>query len=183
MIDILKETLWRQFGASIDMLMNALLQCPDEYLESNKKFFYSVYHTLVFLDYYLSIPPKDFSSRLPYTLKSPDEIPVDAIDDVIPDKVYSKAELSKYLQYCRNKCKSVIASLSEADLKKGWITAEGNLDLSLSGRDALSYSVLEILLYNFRHVQHHTAQMNMMLRQDTGNAPDYVSHAGDPLIG
>ncbi|WP_336518222.1 DinB family protein [Pollutibacter soli] len=183
MINFFKESLWRQFGASIDMLNNALLQCPDDYLHSKKKFFYAAYHTIVFLDYYLSIPPKDFSSPLPYTLKSPGEIPADAIDDVVPDRLYSKAELIKYLRHSRDKCKSVIASLTEDDLKRNWIAGEGKMDLNLSGRDALSYPVMEILLYNLRHVQHHTAQMNMMLRQDTGNAPDYVSHAADSLNG
>ncbi len=27
---IWKSTIWRQFGASIDMLENAVLACPDE---------------------------------------------------------------------------------------------------------------------------------------------------------
>ena len=31
----------------------------------------------------------------------------------------------------------------------------------------MDYPILEILLYNMRHTQHHAAQLNMMLRQDT----------------
>ena len=36
----------------------------------------------------------------------------------------------------------------------------------------------ELLLYNMRHVQHHAAQLNMLLRQKTDSAPDWVSKGG-----
>jgi uncharacterized damage-inducible protein DinB len=36
----------------------------------------------------------------------------------------------------------------------------------------------ELLLYNMRHVQHHAAQMNMRLRQETDSAPKWVSKGG-----
>ncbi len=42
---------------------------------------------------------------------------------------------------------------------------------------AKNYSMLELVIYNLRHVQHHTGQLNMMLRQETGNAPGWVSEA------
>jgi uncharacterized damage-inducible protein DinB len=38
-------------------------------------------------------------------------------------------------------------------------------------------SVAELLLYNLRHVQHHAAQLNLMLRQTTGAAPRWVARA------
>src|SRR4051812_43063906 len=98
MIEPLKESLWTQFGASIDMLKNAITQWPEENWETNKRFFYMAYHTLVFLDYYLEIPCKAFNSPLPFTLTAPADIPADAIDDVIPNRIYSKTELLSYLQ-------------------------------------------------------------------------------------
>jgi hypothetical protein len=39
MINILKESLWKQFGASIDMLNNAITLWPEEYWDSDKRFF------------------------------------------------------------------------------------------------------------------------------------------------
>ena len=48
MISALKESLWKQFGASIDMFKNALMQWPEEYWSINKKFFYIAYHCLIF---------------------------------------------------------------------------------------------------------------------------------------
>lgn len=36
---VIRETIWKQFGASIGMLKNALLHCPEEYLQTNRSFF------------------------------------------------------------------------------------------------------------------------------------------------
>ena len=48
-------------------------------------------------------------------------------------------------------------------------------DLSLDYR-AMSNG--ELLLYNMRHVQHHAAQLNLLLRQTTNSAPRWVSKGG-----
>jgi len=39
MIDKIKERLWRQFDASINMLENVILLCPENFLNENKQFF------------------------------------------------------------------------------------------------------------------------------------------------
>jgi hypothetical protein len=171
MINDLKESLWKQFGASIDMLKNAILLWPDEQWNSSKKFFYNAYHCLVFLDYYLTIPPENFSSPLPFTIAESGDVPADAIDDVIPDRIYSKTELLDYLQSSREKCRILIAGLTEEKLKERWVEEPGDMN----------YSVLELLLYNMRHVQHHAAQLNLFLRQGINNAPGWVSRAEDGL--
>jgi hypothetical protein len=74
MINILKESLWKQFGASIDMLNNAITLWPEEYWNSDKRFFYNAYHCLLFLDYYLTIPPQNFTSTLPFTITGPEDV-------------------------------------------------------------------------------------------------------------
>lgn len=181
MIEFVKESLWKHFGASIDMLSNAIAACPDAYWHSNRKFFYTAYHTTVFLDYYLTIPPNDFFPLLPYTLTMAALIPAEAIDDVVPDRMYSKEELVDYVKRCREKCRALITSLTPEKLKESWIAGQGTMNLDLSGQAALGYPVLEILLYNMKHVQHHVAQLNLLLRGQTNNVPDYVSHVSDPL--
>ncbi|MEO8665869.1 MAG: DinB family protein [Ignavibacteria bacterium] len=169
MIEDLKQSLWKQFGASIDMLKNAIEVWPEEYWHTEKKFFYVSYHCLFFLDYYLTIPHKNFSTPLSFTIREPSEIPEEAVDDIIPDRIYSKEELLGYLQSVREKCHKVIGSLTEEKLKERWREESG----------PRNYSVLEILLYNMRHVQHHTAQLNFYLRQKINAAPDWVSRADD----
>ena len=177
----LKQSLWKHFGASIDMLGNAITLWPEEKWSTNKNFFYNAYHCLVFLDYYLTIPPKDFSSQLPFTLTEPEHIPAEAIDDVVPNRIYSKKELLDYLRSSREKCRKFIAGLTDEKLNERWIIGSGNMNLALSSAGALQYSILDILFYNMRHVQHHAAQLNLLLRQTINDAPGYVSMAEDNL--
>ncbi len=69
--------IWQQFGAAIDMLDNALRACPDglwrESLWNDPtdapeygEFWFIVYHTLVWLDRYISGSPKDFAPPAPF---------------------------------------------------------------------------------------------------------------------
>jgi hypothetical protein len=74
MTNKIQESIWSQFGAGIDMLISVISNCPDSYLATNKRFYYLAYHTVVFLDYYLSIPPTEFSPILTFTIKSKDHL-------------------------------------------------------------------------------------------------------------
>lgn len=169
MINLLKESLWKQFGASIDMLEKAVAIGPESLLANNKRFYYTTYHTLIFLDYYLTLPPKDFKTPLSFTIKEPEDIQPEALDDVVPDRFYTKQELLTYLQEIRQKCHQLITGLTEENLAERWIEedTDGNMN----------YSQLEILLYNMRHVQHHTAQLNTILRQEVDDAADWIGRA------
>ena len=160
---VLKESLWKQFGASIDMLKNAIVLCPEEHWNTEKKIWYNAYHCLFFLDYYLTMQPKGFSPPLPFTLSE--------FEDAMPERVYNKKELLNYLRSTRDKCHTLIAGLTEEKINERWINESGTMN----------YSVLEILLYNMRHVQHHAAQLNLLLRQGINNAPNWVSRGEDDL--
>ena len=155
----IQESLWRQFGASIDMLINVISNCSDEYLTTNKRFYYLAYHTAIFLDYYLSIPPKDFSPILTFTVKEEDQRPAHSIGDMIPDKIFSKQEMIDYIKSSRLKCKKLIEILTGNEILNTRFT-EGN------EKSDMDYSILEILLYNLRHTQHHTGQLSLIIRQD-----------------
>jgi hypothetical protein len=153
----LKEILWKQFGAAIDMLENALVACPNELWNTTSEFWYIAYHTLFYLDYYLTDEPENFSPPSPFTLSELDPA------GIMPDRVYSKEELLLYLRSGRNKCHDLIAGLTDEGTTKRWVNEYRN------------YSILEILLYNMRHVQHHAAQLNLLLRQGINDAPGWVS--------
>ncbi len=83
----------------------------------------------------------------------------------MPSRTYTKEELITYLQYSRKKCFDLVSTMTEEIANSRWIN------------DYKNYSVFEILLYNMRHVQHHTAQLNLLLRQETNTAPKWVSIA------
>ncbi len=153
----IKEEIWRQFGASIKMLENAIELCPEKFWDSEKKFWYITYHCLFWLDYYLTLNPDDYSPPTPYTLSEFDP------EGAMPDRTYTQEELLSYLQHCRNKCRDLILSLTDQIASSRWVN------------DYKNYSVFEIILYNMRHVQHHTAQLNLLLRQEIDDAPKWVS--------
>jgi len=167
----IKEILWNQFGASIDMLINAIANCPDNYFDTNRRFYYIAFHSTIFLDYYSTIPPEAFLPKLSFTQKPPDERPKDAIDDLIPDKIYNKQEIIDYLKESREKCRQLIYALTDEKLNERFKEGDEAHDMD--------YPVLEILLYNMRHTQHHAAQLNMLLRQDFNKHMEWSFRAGD----
>ncbi len=177
MVEAFKNTLWTNFGAAIDMLKGAIASCSDELWLKEKRFFYITYHTIIFIDYYLSCPVADFQPLLPYSIAGSAMLPAGAVDDVIPNKPYTKQEMLDSVSSLREKCKSTIACATEASLTQRWITdAEVNLH-GLCPSTVTRYTVLEILFYNLRHVQHHAAQLNLILRQETNSAPGWVPQA------
>jgi hypothetical protein len=153
-----KTILWQQFGAAIKMLENAMEACPDEiWSDASKKpewvengvvgFWYLGYHTLFFLDFYLSENPEGFVPPSPFTLDELDPA------GLLPDRPYTKAELQKYLDHCRKKCRERIGALTDETARQP------------SEFKRLDVTRAELFLYNMRHVQHHSAQMNLLLRQ------------------
>lgn len=172
-----RDCLWWNFAAAIDMLRNAIAACPADLWNKNDQFYYISYHSVVFLDYYLTIPPVNFKPALSFTLIDPEKIPEGAIDDVLPDQLFSQEQMLEWLLLCRVKCESVINNLSDYSMQERWLDSSKSMDISLAGRDTLAFSVLQILFHNLRHVQHHTAQLNLLLRQQTGSAPFYISEA------
>jgi hypothetical protein len=171
MDSIWKTTIWQQFGAAIDMLENALLACPDEvwsdpaHRAAEQEFWYLAYHTLFFLDYYLSESADGFAPPAPFALAELDPA------GILPERVYTKDELHAYLEHGRKKCRATIAALTDERARQR------------CGFERPDVSVAELLLYTMRHVQHHAAQLNLILRQTTGSAPRWVGKTKRGLSG
>ncbi len=157
----LTEILWRQFGASIDMLKNAIVLCPEPLWNTERKFWYNAYHCLFFLDYYLTPEPKHFAPPPPFSFSE--------FEERMPERTYSKDELLGYLSFCRKKCSDLILGMTD----------EGSAGYWTNESKTMHYPVIEILLYNMRNVQHHAAQLNLILRQEINDAPDWVFRAKD----
>lgn len=153
------ESIWTQFGASLDMLENAIIMCPEEHWDTELNFWYISYHCIFWTDYYLTTEPSKFAPPSPFTLSEFDPT------GIKPDKTYTKTEVLNYLEYCRQKANKLISELTIDRLNERWINEYKN------------YTLLEILIYNLRHVQHHSAQLNLLLRQTINNAPNWVGQA------
>lgn len=156
---IWKTMIWQQFGAAIDMLENAMSACPDDLWgdrSQHPEFWYIAFHTLFFLDLYLSDSDMGFVPPAPFTLDEMDE------RGLLPERVYTKKELQTYLEHGREKCRETISVLTEEKANRR------------CGFNWLDLSLAEMLLYNMRHVQHHAGQLNLILRQKNESAPRWV---------
>ena len=158
--------VWQQFGAAIEMLENSIRACPEPLWNDRSQrpeFWYLAYHTLFFLDLYLSDSVEGFVPPAPFTLDELDPA------GIVPEQPYTKAELQTYLEHGRDKCRTTLEGLTA-----------GNA-VQRCGFPWLDISVAELFLHNMRHVQHHAAQLNLILRQKTDSAPRWVSKAGSSL--
>jgi hypothetical protein len=167
MIKNWQTTILQQLGAAIDMLENAMRECPQNIWGDRAgyhEFWYMAYHTLFFLDYYFSESAEGFRPPAPYTLGELDPA------GVLPDRVYTKDELLTYLEHCRQKCRRVINALTEESAHQHCVF------------EWLDLTVVELMLYNIRHVQHHTAQLNLLLRQRDVIPPRWVRKTKLSLI-
>jgi hypothetical protein len=165
--------IWRQFGAAIDDLDNAVGECPDELWQSRlwsneampdfflPEFWYIVYHTLFWLDLYLTGAEEGFAPPAPFLLVEQNE------DGPLPEQPYTKAELLGYLDLCRARCRATIEALTDETANRLCRFPWGEVTFA------------ELLLYTMRHVAGHTAQLNLWLGQQTGSAPDWVTQAAD----
>jgi len=156
---LINDSIWSQFGASIDMLENAINMCPDEHWDTALDFWYLSFHCIFWTDYYLTTEPSKFEPPKPFTFSEFDPT------GKKPDRTYTKTEVLGYLEYCRQKANQLIRELTVDIMNSRWINEYKN------------YSLIEILLYNMRHIQHHSAQLNLTLRQTINNAPNWVGQA------
>ena len=163
-----RTSLWSQFGAAIDMLDNAVLACPDELWSDRAQrleYWYFVFHTLFWLDLYLSGAVEGFAPPAPFTLDELDPA------GLLPERPYTKPELRAYLEYCRQQCWTTIETLTDEKARQRCRFPWGEV------------SFVELLLYNMRHVQEHASQLCLILGQTTESAPGWVTVARNKLAG
>jgi DinB superfamily len=159
---LIKTAVWQQFGASIDMLADAMRACPDELWsaplwndpdgqQAYAQFWYRVYHTLSWLDLYLSgSAEEDFTPPAPFKR------------GVLPETPYTKDQLRAYLEHGRSKCRSTIEALTDERARQR------------CKYEWMDLSFFELLLYTMRHVQEHGAQLHMFLGQHDIAVNDWV---------
>src|SRR5215467_11314931 len=119
--------LWKQFGAAIDMFDNAVVACPDllwqERLWRNPppawfppqfaEFWYVTFHTLVWLDLYLSgVPEEAFAPPAPFAQGVLDSV------EAQPERPYTKEELRVYLASMRKKCHDTLVVLTDEPARR-----------------------------------------------------------------
>jgi hypothetical protein len=163
-----KEIIGRQFDAAIDMFENAVRTCPDELWQARmwndpgmrqefSEFWYVAFHTLFWLDLYLTGAVEGFRPPVPFTLDELDPA------GLLPEGTYTRAELLTYLAHCRRKCQVTVSELTDEKASQRCKFSWGEL------------SFAELLLDNMRHVQEHGAQLNMLLGQKSGSNTGWIA--------
>jgi hypothetical protein len=149
MIDFMKRIVVGQFEAALAMLGECVRRCPAERWEERMAA-YTVrqlaYHTLYFVDLYLSRGEAAFEPRELHQRGGDEREPVISAG-------LSQQETLEYLAICRQKLLEALAAETEESLR------------GPSGFSWLSFSRGELHLYNLRHVQHHAAQLSAHLRR------------------
>jgi hypothetical protein len=145
----LAEILTAQFEAALCMMNQCVQACQPLHWEgkiANDTFRQVAYHTLFYVDFYLSPDENAFDLR---------ELHHHGGDERGPtlSAGLSKDETLAYLAICRQKMVETMAVETKQSL-------EGP-----SGFSRRTFSRGELHLYNIRHVQHHTGQLSAYLRR------------------
>jgi hypothetical protein len=157
------QMLWRQFAVAIDSFGDALRTCPDELWGARlwedepdqwvakgfSSYWYLCYHTLFWLDLYLTGAEEGFMPTEPFDL-----VEMEA-NESLP-RVYSREELLDYLNLCRRRCQETILNLPVEEAYRLCKFPWGEVPFA------------ELMLYTMRHVQEHAAQLHLFLGQQAG---------------
>lgn len=143
-----------QFSAALAMFEQAVQACPDAHWNNPAhidRFWHVAYHTLFYTDLYLGLPDNDFVAR-PYHFDKAQWFPEDPAE-YEKITIFPKTDILAYLAFVRERLDTVIGRLVDVSLDRPcpftW----------------LDMSIPECLLYNMRHVQHHAAQLLLMMQQ------------------
>ncbi len=162
MEDLWKNALLEQFGATIETLRRAIDACPDDIWSDDHSFhqyWYMVHHTVFWLDYYLETSPENYVPRDPFGMVEVDP------NQPYPETVNTKQQMTDWLDHGKEKFLKLMENFTP------------ELAGTMYKYEWLEVTMLELLLYNMRHVQHHSAQLNMILRLKTDSAPEWVGRA------
>jgi len=156
----LRDSLAAQYGAAIETLRRVVEACPDDLWPvppDGMSFFYIAYHTAFFLHFDLSaVPEPDYIPPEPFT-RSEFE------DATLPPRIYTQAEVLQLIDHAKVLFESSVTNMTEERAMQRFRSSW------------MDFSIFELHLYGMRHVQHHAAQLNLILRQRTGKATRWVS--------
>src|SRR5436190_18885838 len=146
-----KTVLASQYGAALDMLENAIRACPDTLWDDGaapvaQQFWYLAFHTLWWHDYYFAANEAAHAPPEPFTMDEMDPA------GIYPANAYTCEQLLAFLEHGRGRCRARLGALTDTEAA------------APCGFDRRDMSALELFLYNLRHVQHHAAQLNLLLR-------------------
>lgn len=160
-----RTSVWQQYGAAIDMLKEAIQLCPDHLWTTvlwkdtddarYGEFWFIAYHTLFWLDLFLTGSAEGFVPPPPFSRTT------------LPEQPYTKEQVLAYLSQCRSRCQSTIEMLTEEKAQQRCVFKW------------MEPSYLELQMYSMRHIQEHAGQLSLVLGQQGVTGFDWIARAGD----
>jgi uncharacterized damage-inducible protein DinB len=153
--NLFKEIMYNEYNAIFQMTGELIAKCPDNLWdkETNEPpFWQQIYHTIFYLDFYLSDSPKKHIHRF-------------SIKEDLKEKqtqTLSKKDLQSYLIDLTKKTNQLLNELSSKDF-------ESKNSFYWTG-PTMSHR----LVYNIRHAQHHIGKLNSMLRRHENIAVSWI---------
>ncbi|MCA9005954.1 MAG: hypothetical protein KDA70_11850 [Planctomycetaceae bacterium] len=151
MMEYYRQIVTAQFEAALGMLNECVLHCPADHWHekiANMEFGYVPYHTLCYVDLYLSPNLAAFELRPFHNEHDENRFKPKA------DHPITQTLVTDYLQICLKKMRETIAVETEETLKRkadfDWLE---------------DFSRGELHLYSIRHIQHHTGALSASLRR------------------
>jgi hypothetical protein len=172
--EVLRSTLKSQYHATLAMLRQAVERCPDDLWVSRahaNPFWRIAYHALFYTHLYIQPNLESFrpwKGHQAYIEDLDDTPPPPELEDEIQmpysppqtGEPYTKAEVLEYWDFCDAMVDDAVDAL---DLASGE-----------SGFSWYRVSKVEHQVVSLRHIQHHTAQLSIRLRDATDSAVDWV---------
>ncbi len=160
-----RTIVWKQYGAAIDTLGDAIRLCPDPLWTAvlwkdtedarYGQFWFVAYHTLFWVDLFLTGTKEGFTLPPPF------------IRGRLPDQPYTQDQILAYLALCRKKCQSTLEALTDERAQQRCVF------------EWMEPSFLELQLYAMWHVQEHAGQLSLLLGQQDVAGLDWVASARD----
>ena len=144
-----KKIITSQYMASLEMLAQAVTQCPDQLWadpDDVNQFWNIAYHALFYTHLYLQESEDQFQPLEKHVdglhyFDPQLEFTTEDTEDELP---FSKEDLLTYLDFCRQVVRDRIPATN----------LEGQ-----SGFDWISFNKLQLQFYNIRHIQHHVGEL------------------------
>ena len=149
MSDLYRQITLSQFEAALAMLAQCVRRYPESLWESKVAELTArqiAYHTLFFVDFYLTSNAEAFVLRGLHLVGGDEREPVNSPG-------LDQSDTLTCLDACLQKLRAVMATETEGTLN------------GPPGFDGCPFTRGEMHLYNLRHVQHHTGQLSSHLRR------------------
>ncbi len=163
-LEFIKGALNEQYGAAIGMMEQNLKSCPKVVWDDRTggpPFWHVAYHTMWFLDWYLSDSKKtreSFKSKFGEASSHLEQL------NTTPEITLTPEQLLEYLSEIKKKAKNRFDNLTMDELIRPSV-------FEWHGKSSLSS-----LLYNLRHIMLHIGALNLRLRRKGVKLDNWVAH-------